>query len=66
MRCLARWFRCIPEAAPPPLPRRPNSPPAWATQPTDVFPQMNPGRAGYLTRGGEWRAGGWRRNEGQP
>jgi hypothetical protein len=64
MRCLARWFRCIP-ATTTPLPRRPNSAPAWATQPTDVFPQMNAGRAGYLTPAQQWRAGGWRRHGGR-
>jgi hypothetical protein len=64
MRSLARSFRCIP-ATTTPLPRRPNDPPAWATDPTDAFPPINAGRARYLTPGQERRAGGWRRNRGR-
>ncbi|MDO3703812.1 hypothetical protein Q3W71_19275 [Micromonospora sp. C28SCA-DRY-2] len=44
------------------LPRQvpPNERPTWATQPTQVFPTTDPGRAGNLTRGQRWRANGGR------
>ncbi|MFD2763875.1 hypothetical protein [Micromonospora eburnea] len=41
-----------------------NEQPTWASQPTDVFPTDEPGRAGNLTPAQRWRAGGWRRNGG--
>ena len=42
----------------------PNERPSWATQPTEVFPTTDPGRAGNLTPAQRWRAGEW--NNGGP
>lgn len=59
MRILFRRYK--PAPTPPPLPRRlPNERPAWATQPTHVFPTTDPGRAGNLTRAQAFRANGCR------
>ncbi|MEV0427629.1 hypothetical protein [Micromonospora sp. NPDC050495] len=41
-----------------PVPTRPNTVPAWATQPTVAMPR--PGRAGWLTPAQTWRANGGR------
>ncbi|GAA2715638.1 hypothetical protein GCM10010429_36860 [Micromonospora olivasterospora] len=56
-----RWFRCRTKALPS-LPKRERGKhlPGWMTQPTDVFPTNDPGRAGRLTRAQEWRANGGR------
>ncbi|MDZ5447740.1 hypothetical protein U2F26_34395 [Micromonospora sp. 4G57] len=55
------FWRRNPAPAPLPLPRRvPNECPVWATQPTEVFPTTDPGRAGNLTRAQAFRANGGR------
>lgn len=61
-----RFWRHRPERAlrVPEPGRSRNERPAWATQPTAVFPTDGPGRAGNLTRAQRWRAGGWRDNGG--
>lgn len=54
-----RFWRCRRPTPPATLPRRtPNTRPAWATAPTEVFPTDGPGRPGRLTRAQEWRANG--------
>ncbi|MEV0425121.1 hypothetical protein [Micromonospora sp. NPDC050495] len=61
-----RFWRHRAEGAPRvPRPRSPQDDrPAWANQPTTVFPTDGPGRAGNLTPAQRWRAGGWRGNGG--
>lgn len=59
------WRQRAEEAPRVPRPRSPqHDRPAWANQPTAVFPTDGPGRAGNLTPAQRWRAGGWRRNGG--
>lgn len=58
-----RYWRCKPTPpTPPALPCRtaPSERPSWATQPTEVFPTTDPGRAGNLTRAQAFRANGGR------
>ncbi|SCL15683.1 hypothetical protein GA0070624_0793 [Micromonospora rhizosphaerae] len=61
-----RFWRNKPQTSIP-LPRRtpPNERLSWSTQPTEVFPTTDPGRAGNLTLAQRWRAGEWRKN-GRP
>jgi hypothetical protein len=59
-----RFWRYRPEVTPRVPRQRTNERPAWASQPTVVFPTDGPGRAGNLTRAQCWRAGGWRGNGG--
>ena len=61
MRSLLRWFRCPPEPAPPPLPKRePQATrlPLWATEQTAAYPVSEVGRAGRLTPAQQFRANG--------
>ncbi|MFG1951541.1 hypothetical protein [Micromonospora sp. NPDC048830] len=59
-----RFWRRPSDPAPDPRPGcvpRPRQ--SWENGPTEIFPTLGPGRTGNLTRGQQWRAGGWRRNE---
>lgn len=59
------FWRWKPQASILPARRVPlNERPSWATQPTEVFPTTDPGRAGNLTPAQRWRAGEWRNNGG--
>ncbi|GAA2712603.1 hypothetical protein ACFY2R_09060 [Micromonospora olivasterospora] len=56
------WHRPSDPAPTPPPARVPRPRQSWENGPTEVFPTLDPGRAGNLTRGQRWRAGG-RRND---